>query len=878
MYKEGRFNNLIKDSSQRYEFFDIKKTEMIDARDNINNSIDFQVSVRKVSLDDDDVMIKIDLSDNEEAIDEIIDVRWSDLTFQSKMHLLHSSISFCSVQNEHGGFDEDDTFVGSTELINYCAGNESNFFLHSYAQSFLVESHRKEASTERKRIVVSKLWSSSVSYATENNIYDPETVRGEQLTMFGTTELTSITLPRHVDGPEDLTDEECNKIYDRLVSDKEFLYDVYFSKHLLEAEEWTDAHRDSDFENAFLPDSVQNLLFSAENYWEVHDAGDFRFSVCKLSSDTRGLYRDFTGEMVDLFHDVALPEIAPDVDACALFRDIDGLISSISLDGVSITVEGLQYSEILKTYPRLLEQLPSDVFDMLLSYCEKYEIFEAKIDDYEKQTSTFNTANNSPYGSEYSYSQVRKSSQVKEDLQTLEIEYDLLISALKNWGKETLATRTIPQTPFCDLMPNTVDAKQALIDESTYKIFTSMRMRESMERYFGFSYVDLTTRNQLQLINFLTRNNTDRVDRVRDFTKLYGTNGLRTFLALERSDETFGDHIVTFGQRSDVAGSVFKYYGELLNSADRAEALVKEVANCEGNTCVELADQVRENILNRAQKDLEKAVRSNNPDEIAEQVETYVAEAKEYVALLQEVGAGKIENIPSGEVTTVEQERMRNLLQANYRKAYPELESGDFKRAVAGSLDKSFHNPSTTFRVLRDRDRIVSYNRFDILQDYTGREVSYFGSFNADPAYSGVGGIMLEQTIKDELESGRSMMAHCDPTQAITKKYIEDGFVATAYYSLAGKPSFEIWRSNDSSTQLESKDKTFDDLIGLANASKNIIVRTQAEQETYLELQYGNVLTRYFTHQGKTFLVFEKIPEKLRSDFTPPQQELKKAA
>ena len=67
-----------------------------------------------------------------------------------------------------------------------------------------------------------------------------------------------------------------------------------------------------------------------------------------------------------------------------------------------------------------------------------------------------------------------------------------------------------------------------------------------------------------------------------------------------------GDDIVAFGQNNEVAGSVFKYYGELLDSADRAEALVREVTNCEVGNCAELANQVRENILNRAQKILKK--------------------------------------------------------------------------------------------------------------------------------------------------------------------------------------------------------------------------------------------------------------------------------
>ena len=402
--------------------------------------------------------------------------------------------------------------------------------------------------------------------------------------------------------------------------------------------------------------------------------------------------------------------------------------------------------------------------------------------------------------------------------------------------------------------------------------------REIIETKFGFRLTNLTIKEQLYFLSYLKDTTVEQAETMQRFTSLYGVDGMRTFLSLERGDETLGDHIVAFGQHDEVAGTVFTYYGELLNSAERAEVLVKEVSDCEGEACTELANQVRENILNRAQKDLEKAVRSHDPSEVAAQIENYVAAAKEYVALLQEVGVGKIESVSPESLTEEERARMQDLLRTNYNKAYPEPENEDFKTAVAGSLEKSFSNPDTSFRVLRDNGKIVSYNRFDTIRDFTGKEVSYFGSFNADPAYSGVGGVMLEETIKDQLETGRPMMAHCDPTQVITRKYIEDGFVATGFYELAGKLSFEIWRSKDSSAQLESKGRPVDELLESVGESGAMIVREQSESESYPELQNGMSLTRYFTHDGKTYLVFETLPDTLKREFTPPQEEQKKAA
>lgn len=422
------------------------------------------------------------------------------------------------------------------------------------------------------------------------------------------------------------------------------------------------------------------------------------------------------------------------------------------------------------------------------------------------------------------------------------------------------------------------DVNRDSLQYKEYEAVLDTHSQEKLREDFGFTITDFPGREQLFFLSYLKRIRKADVPKVMSFYSKYGIDGIRTFISLERGDETLGDSIVTFGQHDEVAGTVFKYYGELLNSAERAEALVKEVSDCEGEACADLANQVRENIVNRAQKDLEKAVRAHDPSEVAAQIENYVAAAKEYVALLQEVGTGKIESVSPEALTSEERVRMQELLRKNYDKAYPEPENEDFKVAVAGSLEKSFSNPDTSFRVLRDNGKIVSYNRFDTVRDFTGKEVSYFGSFNADPAYSGVGGVMLEETIKDQLETGRPMMAHCDPAQAITRKYIEDGFVATSFYELAGKPSFEIWRSKDSSAQLESKGRSIDELLESVGESGAVVVREQSESETYPELQNSMSLTRYFTHDGKTYLVFEILPDTLSEDFILPQEEQREAA
>jgi hypothetical protein len=388
---------------------------------------------------------------------------------------------------------------------------------------------------------------------------------------------------------------------------------------------------------------------------------------------------------------------------------------------------------------------------------------------------------------------------------------------------------------------------------------------------------NLPPQEQRHFLDYFKDRKESEIAPIQNFCRLYGLTGVRTFLSLERGDESLGDAIVAFGAHSEQAGEVFQYYGELLDSAERAEELVREVTGCEGADCMEQAALVRENILNRAQKDLEAAVRSDDAGDVTALVQNYVAAAKEYVALLQEVGAGGIESIASGELSAEDQKRMRVLLRSNYDGVYEGVEYAAFKTAVEDSLTNSFTNPDTTFRVLRDEGEIVSFNRFDTVRDVSGREVSYFGSFNADPAYSGVGGVMLEETIKDRLEDGRPMMAYADPGQSVTRKYIENGFVATELHPFSGETLFEIWRKADSPSQFETKQKTVAELLATEN-TESVVVREQTEAETYPELQQNKALTRYFNKDGKVYLVFETLPEHLRDEFVAPQQEQSEAA
>jgi hypothetical protein len=401
-----------------------------------------------------------------------------------------------------------------------------------------------------------------------------------------------------------------------------------------------------------------------------------------------------------------------------------------------------------------------------------------------------------------------------------------------------------------------------------YVSFLDIKVRSRLEKHIGISISDLDVPVQVVLLDYLSRVPELTVDEMGKFVSIYGVDGMRTFLALERGDKTLGDKIVKFGQHEKLARPVFRYYSKLLDQAEHSEQLVRKFTNCKEEQCLDLSFQVRKNILGLAQKTIENAVLAEEPGEVEEQIRGCVAKAKAYVAILEEMCKNNVEEVLALDLKDEDKDQMREMLNNNFLRAYPGPEYEEFRVAIASSLESHFDDPATTFQILRDFGKIIGFNRFDIITDDSGREITYCGSFNADPAYGGIGNIMLNETIKKRLADGRPMQGHCDPKQPIAMNYMEDGFMATDFYEVAGHPSFEIWRSVDSSNQVESKKMSKDALIKLVGAEGGIVVREQETEDSYPELQNNMALTRYFTKDGKTYLVFESLPEELLGKFT----------
>lgn len=320
---------------------------------------------------------------------------------------------------------------------------------------------------------------------------------------------------------------------------------------------------------------------------------------------------------------------------------------------------------------------------------------------------------------------------------------------------------------------------------------------------------------------------------------------------------------------------------QLISVANQAETLLFDEV---GETEPELALAVRKAILENSKRFLLSVANATDPETIEHILESHAIEAKSFVTILQQIGIERMLRQPleenhSSELTEQDREQMRRLIRDNYEREYPGESNQDFREVIISSFEKALTKTNTDFYLLRDGENIVSFNRFDNRVDTeTGQKQLYFGSFNADQKYRGVGGFMLERTIREKLLECDSIQAHCDPQSEISKKYIEDGFIATQTETVAGKFSFEIWRSKDSSEMLQTKQMSQEDLVAVAGvtltAETDYFVREIEPNDPFHELDegLGYLMTRYFTHQDKTYAAFEISPALSRQFVTAAQK------
>jgi hypothetical protein len=152
-------------------------------------------------------------------------------------------------------------------------------------------------------------------------------------------------------------------------------------------------------------------------------------------------------------------------------------------------------------------------------------------------------------------------------------------------------------------------------------------------------------------------------------------------------------------------------------------------------------------------------------------------------------------------------------------------------------------------------------DQYDEAGNLTGR---YLGSLVSDPHYSGgkIGEALFEKIIENE---GKAVVLalHCDPSNAISQKYIEMGFVAKSVELYPGDVPI-LYTEKSPSRHFQSQHWSKEEVIraSIMNHSPEIQIITtpQGTPPDFSLLNQGFVLTRYFTQGGNCYAVFEQEP------------------
>ncbi len=379
----------------------------------------------------------------------------------------------------------------------------------------------------------------------------------------------------------------------------------------------------------------------------------------------------------------------------------------------------------------------------------------------------------------------------------------------------------------------------------------------------------------------------EKTEVLSDFVNEFGQDGLRTFIYLQ-ANENFSRNIIEFADRfPEDAKTVFQNYALLLDATDDVRKIVESKIDCANHDCEVIISTMQSQIISQASRTLQGSVQSTNAQALNTQIHNYRIDARKLVALVESLSPEQIRNhlldrVPSSELQPIDVAQMLAMTTHNYRNETPA-----FREMVVTSLETSVHDPDNTFYILHDpevadSDNIAGFCRFEEQLDQQGRTVLYFGSFNANEKYVGIGAAMLESVMQDKLSENSILYAHCDPENSISQKYIEDGFTAIRTVSPAGKFSLEIWRSTNANRLLRSKELDIEDLVEQSQTSgkyiENVMIREKNVNDSFPELAAGDIgMTRYFKSNKKIYVVFEKLSTEVMTDFNLTQS-LQKAA
>ena len=298
------------------------------------------------------------------------------------------------------------------------------------------------------------------------------------------------------------------------------------------------------------------------------------------------------------------------------------------------------------------------------------------------------------------------------------------------------------------------------LDIADFEFLERPYMRDVFEKEFGISLSEMHLPEQFQFLTFLKSKTESEVERVKEFTKKFGTAGMRTFLSLEQGRD-FGEKILEIGEKlsPEDARKLFDKYAEIVDEAERIPNEISKAAKDNYNVDEKTIDQIKNNLLRYGRKLLEqfantlgteKKVDADNLIERLSQIKSdivlsavvFKALANEGVSI-EEISNMSIETLERDAIKEGDKVEMKRIFHEN-RDEYPE----DLREVTESEFQKILDTEQREFHILRRGQDIIAFARFDELPNGN----LYIGSLNVRPEIKAltVGGTFLTDLIKQK--------------------------------------------------------------------------------------------------------------------------------
>lgn len=325
-----------------------------------------------------------------------------------------------------------------------------------------------------------------------------------------------------------------------------------------------------------------------------------------------------------------------------------------------------------------------------------------------------------------------------------------------------------------------------------YLIFLKSGLKLFFEEEFKVNLENFSTEEQIQFLNFLISSSFEQGNKLKKIVANLNANVLRTFLSVEHGGKEMGNKILALGEKlpKEVAEKVFSKYSEIIDSSNEISNILNERFGKEDQN-QEVINQITESLLKKGKdllldsaKGLDKCTDEECVD-IGKKVEeklqfikkenillasTYKSLLKNENFKINEIKDVALDFINSNEEINKYKEELIRIFKEN-REDYPE----ELLKETLQEFQEALNNiENKEFYILKNKDEILAFMRFDILENGN----YYAGSLNGRNEIQGlaVGGSFLKQLLIDKSKERSIEAVVYEKNQMLNRYANEFGF------------------------------------------------------------------------------------------------------